>query len=140
MNFTQIDGIISGLDRTTHVSGGENTSTTHISIFSLSGERILLKTKFPAMIADGDHLKLVGIRGQGQFTAIACKNITTGWTTTFKSQGCAMFALVGFGLVGVVFTLTFPPFIFMPIFSVAVLRFIMRADSRLKTAHMMLNQ
>ena len=140
MNFTQIDGIISGLDRTTHVSGGENTSTTHISIFSLSGERILLKTNFPAMIADGDHLKLVGIRGQGQFTAIACKNITTGWTTTFKSQGCARFALVGFGLVGVVFTLTFPPFIFMPIFSVAVLLFIMRAESRLKTAHMMLNQ
>ena len=60
------------------------TTTTHISIFSLSGERVLLKTKYPAMI--------------------------------------------------------FPLFIFMPIFSIAVLAFIMRADSRLKTAHMMLNQ
>jgi len=140
MNYTLIDGIISGLDRTTHVSGGENTSTTHISIFSLLGERVLLKTRYPAMIADGDHLRLAGVRGQGQFTAIACKNITTGWMTTFKRQGCAMFALIGFGLVGIVFTLIFPLFIFMPIFSVAVLFFIMRADSRLKTAHMMLNQ
>jgi hypothetical protein len=140
MNYTLIDGIISGLDRTTHVSGGENTSTTHISIFSLLGERVLLKTRYPAMIADGDHLRLAGVRGQGQFTAIACKNITTGWMTTFKRQGCAMFALIGFSLVGIVFTLIFPLFIFMPIFSVAVLFFIMRADSRLKTAHMMLNQ
>lgn len=140
MNFTLIDGIISGLDRTTQVSGGEKTSTTHISIFSLSGERVLLKTKYPAMIADGDHLRLVGIRGQGQFAAIACKNMTTGWMTTFKMQGCAMSALIGFGLVGIVFTLIFPPFIMMPIFAVAVLFFIRRADSRLKAAHAMLNQ
>jgi hypothetical protein len=140
MNFTLIDGIISGLDRTTHVSGGENTSTTHISIFSLLGERVLLKTRYPAMIADGDHLRLAGVQGQGQFSAIACKNMTTGWMTTFKRQGCAMFALIGFSLVGIVFTLIFPLFIFIPIFSVTVLFFIMRADSRLKTAHMMLNQ
>ncbi len=140
MNYTLIDGIISGLDRTTHVSGGENTTTTHISIFSLSGERVILKTKYPAMIADGDHLRLVGVRGQGQFTAIACKNMTTGWMTTFKRQGCAMSALIIFGMVGIVFTLIFPLFIFMPIFSGVVLFFIMQADSKLKTAHMMMNQ
>lgn len=51
-----------------------------------------------------------------------------------------MSALIGFGLVGIVFTLIFPLFIFLPIFSVTVLFFIMRADSRLKTAHIMLNQ
>jgi len=142
MDFTSIDGIISGLDRTTQVSGGGDTmtTTTHICIFRLSGERVLLKKKYPAMITDGDHLRLAGVRGQGQFTAIACKNMTTGWMTTFKRQGCAMFALIGFSLVGIVFTLIFPLFIFIPIFSVAVLFFIMRADSRLKTAHMMLNQ
>lgn len=140
MDFTLIDGIITGLDRTTQVSGGETTSTTHISIFSLSGDRVLLKTKYPAMIADGDHLRLAGVRGQGQFTAIACKNMTTGWTTTFKRQGCAMSMLIGFGLVGIVFTLIFPLFIFIPIFSVAVLFFIMRADSRMKTAHTMLGE
>ena len=140
MDFTSIDGIISGLDRTTQVSGGGDTmtTTTHISIFSLSGERVLLKTKYPAMIADGDHLRLAGVRGQGQFTAIACKNVSTGWMTTFKRQGCAMSALIGFGVVGIASTLIFPLFVFMPIFAIAVLFFIMRADFRLKTAHMML--
>lgn len=141
MDFTLIDGIISGLDRTTHVSGGGDTmtSTTHIAIFSISGERVLLKTTYPAMIADGDHLRLAGVRGQGQFTAIACRNMTTGWMTTFKRQGCAMSALIGFGMVGIVFTLLFPLFIFMPIFAVVVLFFMMRADSRHKTAHRMIN-
>ena len=142
MNFTLIEGTISNLDRTTQVSGGGDTmtTTTHISIFSLLGDRVLLKTKYPAMITDGDHLRLAGVRGQGQFTAIACKNMTTGWMTTFKRQGCAMSVLIAFGMVGIVFTLIFPLFIFMPIFVIAVLFFIMRADSRLKTAHMMLNQ
>ena len=142
MNFTLIDGVISGLDRTTQVSGGGDTmtTTTHICIFSLLGERVLLRTKFPAMIADGDYLKLVGVRGQGQFTAIACKNITTGWETTFKRQGCAMTLLIGVGIVGVVFTLIFPPFVFMPIFAGAILLWIMKADARIRSAHIMLNQ
>lgn len=116
------------------------TTTTHISIFSLSGERVLLKTKYPAMIADGDHLKLVGIRGQGQFTAIACKNITTGWMTAFERQGCAISFLIGFGLVGIAFTLIFPLFIIMPFFAGAIVFWIMKADARIETAHMMLNQ
>jgi hypothetical protein len=142
MDLTLIDGIISGLDRTTEVRGGGDrmTSTTHISIFSLSGERVLLKTKYPAMIGDGDHLRLAGVRGQGQFSAIACKNMTTGWMTTFERQGCAMSALLGFGAVGIVLSMIFPLFIPMPILAVAILFLIMRADSRLKTAHMMINQ
>ena len=137
-----IEGTISGLDRTTQVSGGGDTmtTTTHISIFNLSGDRVLLKTRYPAMIADGDHLRLAGVRGQGQFIATACKNMTTGWMTSFKMQGCAMAALIGFGMVGIVFTIIFPLFIFMPIFSIALLFFIMRADSRIKTAHTILNQ
>jgi len=142
MDLTLIEGIISGLERTTQVSGGGDTTTTttYLSIFNLPGERVLLKTKSPAMIANGDHLRLVGIRGQGQFTAIACKNITTGWMSTFRKQGCAMSALIGFGLVGIVFTLIFPLFIFMPIVSGVGLFFIMRADTQLKNAHTMLHQ
>lgn len=142
MNFTRIDGIISGLDRTTQVSGGGDTMTrtTHISIFSLLDERVLLKTDYPAMIADGDHLRLVGVREPGQFTAIACKNVTTGWVTTFKRQGCAMAALAGFGVVGLVFTLIFPLFVFMPIFAAVVLFLLNRAHARIKKAHTMLNE
>lgn len=141
MALILIDGIISGLERTTNVSGGGDTmtSTTHLAIFSLSGERVLLKSNEPAMITEGDHLRLVGTRAPGQFTAIACKNVTTGWTTTFKRQSCAMTALIGFGLIGIVSTLLFPLFIIMPVFSAVVTFLIMRADARLKTAHAMLN-
>jgi len=142
MSLTLIDGNISNLDRTTQVSGGGDTvaSTTHISIFSISGERVLLKSKQPAMIADGDHVRLAGVQTQGQFTAIACKNMTTGWTTKFKRQGCAMSALIGFGLIGIVFTLIFPLFIFMPIFSAVVLFFILRADRQMKIAYNIVSQ
>ncbi len=142
MNDTVIEGVISGLDRTTQVSGGGDTltSTTHISLFQLSGERVLLKTNFPAMIADGDQLRLVGVRGQGQFTAIACKNITTGWATTFQRQGCAMTALIVFGVVGFGFTLIFPLFVVMPVFSAVGIFWLWKANSRLAKAHAMLTQ
>lgn len=141
MNFTLIDGIISGLDRTTQVSGGGDsmTTTTHISIFNLAGERVLLRTQSPAMIADGDQVRLAGVRGQGQFTAIACKNVTTGWMTECKKQGCAISALIVFGLIGIVFTIIFPLFFFMPAVVIVALVLVMRADARLKTAHMMLH-
>lgn len=141
MNYTVIDGVISGLDRTTETSGGGDTmtTTTHISLFNLAGERVLLKTNTPAMIADGDHLKLAGVSGQGQFTAIACKNLSTGWTSPFKTQGCAMAAIIAFGLVGVVFTMLFPLFIFMPVFAGVVLFLLMRTDSRIRKAHFLLD-
>ena len=140
MKHTVIDGIISDLDRTTHVSGGETTSTTHISIFNISGERVLLRTRYPAMIVDGDHLKLVGIRGQGQFTAIACKNITTGWTTKFKRQGCMITALTGFGLIGMLLSYFFAFFIILPLISGVIVFLMLMADSENKTAHKLLNQ
>ncbi|MCC5844426.1 MAG: hypothetical protein JJU05_09260 [Verrucomicrobia bacterium] len=116
------------------------TTTTHLSLFNLNGERVLLKTPSPAMIADGDHLRVAGLRGQGQFTGTACKNLTTGWMTPYKEQGCAKSVVIGFGLVGIVFTLIFPLFIFLPVFSAVVFVLITRADTRLKNAHRMLEQ
>lgn len=142
MNYTLIDGIISGLDRTTQISGGGETSatTTHISIFNLLDERVLLKTESPAMIANGDHLKLVGVRGQGQFTAIACKNITTGWTNTYRGQGCALAAVSVFGLIGIIFTCISPIFIFFPMIIAGILFWLLKAGAKMKAAHQMLNQ
>jgi hypothetical protein len=142
MNCTLTEGIISGLDRTTHVSGGGNTTatTTHISIFSLLGERVLLRTKYPAMIADGDYLKLVGIRSQGQFTAIACKNITTGWTSTFRRQGCMIAVLSTFVLFGLGISYFFPLFVIVPVIFGVIIFSMMKADAETKSAHMMLDQ
>ncbi len=117
MNFTVIEGVISGLDRTNHVSGGGDTEsrTSHISIFVLSGERVMLTTNYPAMIADGDHLRLVGAPTPGKFSAIVCKNLTTGWETTLKTQGCAKAFLIVFIIFGILATLLFPLFIIIPI-------------------------
>ncbi len=148
MNFTVIEGIISGLDRTNHISGGGETMarTSHISIFNLSGERVILTSNYPAMIADGDHLKLVGVRGQGLFSAIACKNLTTGWMTTFKTESCAkiMLSLVIIGsiLVNILVIYFFPAFsitLIVPIIFGVFLFMIIRSEARMKRAYNMLN-
>jgi hypothetical protein len=62
------------------------TTTIRLYIFNLAGERGLLKTKAPATIADGDHLKLAGVLGQGQFTAIACKSLSTGMDKSIQNS------------------------------------------------------
>jgi hypothetical protein len=139
MNPTLIDGLISDLEQSTLLSG-DLATMTHVSIFNLLGDRVILKTAYPAMIANGDHLRLAGVRHSGCFAAAACKNITTGWMTTFKMQVCATLALVGFGLVSIALTFLFPAFILMTICCIAGLFFIVRTDSRRKTAHEMLNQ
>lgn len=142
MNHTIIEGIISGLDRTTEVSGGSSTmtTTTYISIFSLSGERVLLNTHSPAMIADGDHLKVVGVRGQGQFTATACKNITTGWVTPYSDHNVVRIILIGFTVIGVIFTVIFPLFFFLPLATGGMLFAFKKMKAKLKDAHRMLDQ
>ena len=95
-----IEGILEDLDRSSHVSGTEDsTSTTHISIFKIGEYRVLLKSKSPAMISNGDTVRVVGIESPGQFTGIACKNLTTNWSTQFRGQGCAKFILIFFILI-----------------------------------------
>jgi len=137
---TRIEGMISGLERTTHVSGGGETRTTtqHIAIFRLSGERVILMINEPAMIDDGDVLRVVGQPGQGQFTAIACKNLTTGWTSKSKGNGCAKIALMLFAAIAVGLTCFLPIFFFMPIIVCYALIRIIRADARIKKAHLLL--
>ena len=141
MNYTLIEGVISGLERTTEVSGGSSsmTTTSYICIFNLSGERVLLKTHAPAMIADGDHVKLVGERGQGQFTAIACKNMSTGWVPQYSNTGCFTAILAGFTVVGVIFTLIFPLFIILPLTSGGMLFWFRKMSAKVKHAQKMLD-
>lgn len=142
MKLSLIEGTIYELDRTTHVSGGGSSAatTTHMSMFTLSGERVILRSKIPAMINNGDQLKLAGLRRQGEFSAIACKNISTGWATKFRRQGCASIALITVGFIGIIFTCIFPLFIFMPVVCLIILILIFRTDNRLKKAHQMINQ
>lgn len=140
MDFTVIEGVVADLDRTSQVSGGgsTNATTTQIAIFQLNTERVILKSKFPAMISNGDHLRLSGIKAQGQFTAIACKNLTTGWSTSFKRQGCATTILIIFTLIGLCLTWIFPLAIIFPVMTIIFLLMIIKADSNYKRAHFLL--
>ncbi len=106
----------------------------------------MLTTNYPAMIADGDHLKLVGIRNPGQFSAIACKNLTTGWTTTLKTQGCAKVMLsavcLGSVLLNIIVIWFFPSFgmtLIIPILAGVFLLMIIKSEVRMKRAYKMLD-
>jgi hypothetical protein len=139
---TTIEGIVSDLDRTTHVSGGGDTMsrTTHISIFSLDNERVILSTICPAMIKNGDSVCVAGTRAKGQFSAIACRNLTSGWITNYHKQGCAKVMLIFFTLIGLIFTYIFPLFIFMPLFSGFFLVQLIRSSMRYKHVHEMVKR
>jgi hypothetical protein len=118
MNLSTIVGVVADLDRTTSISGGGNTSatTTHITLFHLMGERVLLESDTPAMIANGDRVRLAGIRSQGQFTAIACRNITTGWMTSAEEYGLNMLFFIIFGIFSIILTFEKPILFILPIF------------------------
>lgn len=142
MEYTTLDGIVSNFERTIQVSGGGETGprTSHVSIFCVAGERVLLKTSAPAMLADGDHVKLVGMSQQGQFTAEACKNLTTGWTTTPTKLGCVITALIILTSIGILLNMIFFPAIIMALFAGTALFLILRQRRRAKRVYEMLNQ
>lgn len=140
MNLSRIDGAITGLERTTHVTGGSNrTSTSHVCLFTLQGERVMLRSDTPAMIADGDFLTLVGERQPGQFSAVACRNRTTGWQTQFQKQGCAKAFLIVITILTLIPTLFMPLFFFLPLLFGFLLSKVMKFDTQMRKAHEMLD-
>lgn len=84
------EGVISGLQRATHVSGGgeSSTRTTHLCLFSLGNERVKLALRELPPIADGDLVRISGYPTPGLLNAIACRNLTTGWMSSSKTPGC----------------------------------------------------
>ncbi len=135
---TVIKGIVSGLERTTHVSGGDTMSrTTHISIFTLDNDRVILSTAYPAMIQDGDLVCVAGTRGKGKFSAIACRNLTSGWTTNYPKEGCTKIVMIVFILIGLVLTFISPLFIVMPLVCGLLLVQTIRSGKRNKRVHEM---
>jgi hypothetical protein len=102
-----IDGIVEDLERSTHVSGGSetSTSTTHLAIFKIGDERIILSATTPPMISNGDQIKVAGESKPGEFKAIACRNVTTNWSTpeVGKHNGCLIFILLATNLLPLIF-------------------------------------
>lgn len=78
-----IQGTVSGLQRVAEFDGGVNTATSnyHICIFNLGSQRAQLGGWSPPPIANGDVLRVAGHPCEGVFDSIACRNLTTGWTT-----------------------------------------------------------
>jgi len=94
-NQITISGVVEDFERTTHVSGvQQRTSTTHLSIFKVDSHRVMLKTSAPSVISDGDKVILAGTQTNGQFTALACNNLSANWISPLKQQGCAFAALI----------------------------------------------
>jgi hypothetical protein len=141
MKYSLLEGIVANLDRTTDVSGGGKTAatTTHVALFSLAGQRVLLRTRSPAMISNGDHLKIVGQHSPGQFSALACKNLSTGWMTSPHAGSCAMISLIVFTLVGFALAWIFPLTFFVPLLSGSAIIVTLIGRSRLKEIDRMLN-
>ena len=135
--FDVLEGQIANLERSMEVSGGGDgpTSTKQMAIFTLGTERVLLSSASPAMISNGDHVKVVGKIAPGQFTAIACKNLTTGWTTTYQQQGLVRKLLVFLIVVTTATSICFLPGLLVPVGLGYLLSKVIEHDNHRKAAH-----
>lgn len=108
-----IRGMVEDFERSTQVSGTQNaTSTTHLSMFKIGSDRVLLKTTVPSVVSNGDEVVLAGAHANGQFHALACQNLTAGWMSPLKQQGCAFAALIGMATVSFLMSFLILPFFF----------------------------
>lgn len=70
--------------------------TTHISLFSLDETRVELRLSTPPVIFDGDRVRVAGSEKNGVFSALACRNLTTGWLSPVANIGCVFAVMVAF--------------------------------------------
>ena len=135
--FDVLEGQIANLERSMEVTGMSDgpTSTKQMAIFTLGTERVLLSSASPAMIANGDQVKVVGKITPGQFTAIACKNLTTGWTTTYQQQGLVRKLLVFLIVVTTATSICFLPGLLVPAGLGYLLSKVIEHDNHRKAAH-----
>lgn len=132
-----IEGIVEDLDRVTHTSGGggETTaSTSHIALFKLKNFRVKLSLRTPAMISNGDTIRICGKGSTGEFSAIYCKNITTGWNSPMLKQGCAKSMLMIMTMGSGFLTIFFKPIFLMTAFCLILLFLISKGENQYKKA------
>ena len=136
-DLVTIRGVVESFERSTHTSRpSDRITTTHLSLFKLGSRRVLLKTATPSVISNGDEVVIAGMELNGQFQALACKNLTANWLSPLQQQGCAF---VGFIAVSVVSFLLF--FMIIPIIMGCACLFfaykVKKHDNLLKEAHSM---
>jgi len=74
-----LQGRVTRTRHTTHVTGnGSRTHTRHIAIFQVGGVLVTYDGAEPVLLEHGDHVRVVGHRGEGErtFEAVAYHNLT----------------------------------------------------------------
>jgi hypothetical protein len=136
--LTTISGTVENLERSTDVHGTSNrTSTTHLSIFAVGTNRVLLKTSIPSVLSNGDKVILAGTHSNGQFHALACKNITANWISPLQQQGCAYSALICMAIVSFLLFFMVLPIVFGGVCVFFAIK-VKKHDNTLKQAHQMI--
>lgn len=131
-NLIVLRGTVSEFERTTNTSGANGrTTTTHISLFRVDSQRVILRTRSPSVISDGDEVVLSGRFPNGRFAALACNNKSAGWISPLKQQGCVFALLVFFTIAFSLMTLLFFLFVPFPIFT-AIIAFGIKKHDRLQ--------
>ncbi len=104
-----LEGVVSSLRLTTQVSGGgeTNATTTHIALFALGETRVELRLLTPPVIFEGDRVRVAGSAGNGVFSALACRNLTTGWLSPAENSGCVAAFMVVFVAISLVVGIAF---------------------------------
>ena len=136
----KLRGVVENFERSTETTGGQNTTrTTHLSIFKIGSNNVLLRTITPSVISDGDEVVLAGSNLNGRFQAIACKNLTSNWISPLRQQKFVFFVLVFFAVSTLLLF-----FLIIPIFMSAACMFlahkVKQRDALHQKAHDMVQQ
>ncbi|HEX7261922.1 MAG TPA: hypothetical protein VF258_08915 [Luteolibacter sp.] len=66
-----------------------------------------LRLSTPPVIFDGDRVRVAGSVENGVFSALACRNLTTGWLSPAVNTGCVSVILVAFVIFSLIFGIVF---------------------------------
>jgi|GEM_PF-2355226 hypothetical protein len=114
-------GVVEDLTRTTHITGGGETSarTTHIAMIKIAGKHCEYRSASPVPISEGETVKVVGVEERGLYKVYAMKNDSTGFLTEVfqigaAASGCSVAFMVLWCTVCLGMTVTFA-FLFFPL-------------------------
>ncbi len=114
-------GVVEDLSRTTHVTGGGETSTTttHIAMIKIAGKHCEYRSASPVPISEGEAVKVVGVDERGLLKVYAMKNESTGFVTEIPkggglATGCTVVFMVIWCSVCLSITVGFA-FLFLPL-------------------------
>ncbi|MFD2275161.1 hypothetical protein ACFSQZ_01660 [Rubritalea spongiae] len=114
-------GRVDDLTRTTHVSGGGETSarTAHITMLKVNGRHCEYRGTVPLPLSEGEVVKFVGVDEQGLTQVWALTNESTGWrTSALSSNGLVVGCSIGILVIGVLMAIliaVFFAFFFLPL-------------------------